>query len=132
MGCNKSKGSSVVQTVDIEQLNHQPSPSLPSHNCPSRTILILNEEGQRVADVGGGGNERQLQEIMGKGRQEIKEAQEKLNSSLTIPIVDAEAKLIDSGSWLYEKKDVQKRFNVLPPIAGHKKVKQNSVAFEVQ
>ena len=36
----------------------------------------------------------ELKRVIEEGRKEIKEAQEKLNSSLTTPIVDSEAKVI--------------------------------------
>ena len=125
MGCTQSR-KSAVKEINLKQ------PDLPENKLGFQNqipIFILDEAGHRVDDVGGG-NEK-LKAIMGRGRQEIKEAQEKLNSSLTIPLVDAEAKVLEAGSWLYEKKDVQRRFNVLPPIAGNKKVKGNSMAFEV-
>ena len=125
MGCNKSKVSAE------EEINLKKRESLDCHselNQPVQ-IFVLDETGHNVEDVGGG-NEK-LKEIMDKGRQEIKDAQEKLNSSLTIPITDAEAKVLESGIWLHEKKDVHHRFNVLPPIAGNKKVKDNAMAFEV-
>ena len=125
MGCTQSK-KSAVKEIDLKQPE---SPDI-KFGCQNPIpIFILDETGHRVDDVGGG-NEK-LKAIMGRGRQEIKEAQEKLNSSLTIPLVDAEAKVLETGNWLYEKKDVQRRFNVLPPIAGNKKVKGNSMAFEV-
>ena len=125
MGCTKSKPSAV------EEINLNQCESLDHHSEPHNPIqiVVLDETGHNVEDVGGG-NEK-LKEIMDKGRQEIKEAQEKLNSSLTIPITDAEAKVLESGIWLHEKKDVHHRFNVLPPIAGNKKVKDNAMAFEV-
>ena len=93
-------------------------------------IFVVDELGQCVEEVGAGGNER-LREIMRKGKQEIKESQEKLNSSLTIPIVDAEAKVLETEVWLNERKDLHQRFNVLPPIAGNKRVKDRAMAFEV-
>ena len=108
------------------QSHREPNDSEFNNQIP---IFILDESGRNVEEVGGG-NEK-LKEIMNKGRQEIKEAQEKLNSSLTIPIVDAEAKVLETGSWLNEKKDLHHRFNVLPPIAGNKKVKDKAMAFEL-
>ena len=126
MGCTESKAS-TVQEIQLKQcesrdVNHS------DLNNPI-PIFVLDESGHNVEDVGGG-NEK-LKEIMNKGRHEIKEAQEKLNSSFTIPIVDAEAKVLESGSWLNEKKDLHHRFNVLPPIAGNKKVKDTAMAFEL-
>ena len=127
MGCSKSKHS-VVKEIHLNRTEspHDPTDSHFNNQIP---IFILDESGRNVDDVGGG-NEK-LKEIMNKGRQEIKDAQEKLNSSLTIPIVDAEAKVLESGSWLNEKKDLHHRFNVLPPIAGNKKVKDKAMAFEL-
>ena len=127
MGCSKSKHS-VVKEIHLNQAqsHREPNDSELNNQIP---IFILDESGRNVDEVGGG-NEK-LKEIMNKGRQEIKEAQEKLNSSLTIPIVDAEAKVLETGSWLNEKKDLHHRFNVLPPIAGNKKVKHKAMAFEL-
>ena len=127
MGCSKSKHS-VVKEINLNQAqsHREPNDSEFNNQIP---IFILDESGRNVDEVGGG-NEK-LKEIMNKGRQEIKEAQEKLNSSLTIPIVDAEAKVLETGSWLNEKKDLHHRFNVLPPIAGNKKVKDKAMAFEL-
>ena len=70
-------------------------------------------------------------QVISEGRNEIKQTQEKLNSSLTTPIVDHEKKVLDNGSWMNEKKDVAKRFNVLPPIDDGKKVLNNGMAFTV-
>ena len=112
--------------LNKSQSHREPNDSEFNNPIP---IFILDESGRNVEEVGGG-NEK-LKDIMNKGRQEIKEAQEKLNSSLTIPIVDAEANVLETGSWLYEKKDLHHRFNVLPPIAGNKKVKDRAMAFEL-
>ena len=126
MGCTESK-SCAVQEIQLNQCeSHDVIRSEINNPIP---IFVLDESGHNVEDVGGG-NET-LKEIMNKGRQEIKEAQDKLNSSLTIPIVDAEAKVLETGSWLNEKKDLHQRFNVLPPIAGNKKVKDRAMAFEL-
>ena len=54
------------------------------------------DEAVEVGDVGGTmtvHNTEELKKVIEKGRTEIKEAQEKLNSSLTTPIVDSEAKV---------------------------------------
>ena len=127
MGCSKSKQSDVQEIrLNRTESHRDPSDSPFNNHIP---IFIVDESGRNVEDVGGG-NEK-LKDIMNKGRQEIKDAQEKLNSSLTIPIVDAEAKVLESGSWLNEKKDLHHRFNVLPPIAGNKKVKDRAMAFEL-
>ena len=73
----------------------------------------------------------ELKQAMKDGRTEIAKAQEKLNSSLSTPIVDQEKKVIDNGGWLNEKKDVNKRFNVLPPISDGKKVVNGGMAFTI-
>ena len=72
-----------------------------------------------------------LQEVMGQGRREIKDAQEKLNSSLNTPIVEGEAKVLERPEWFSETKDIHRRYNALPPINGGKKVKSKSMAFTV-
>ena len=49
-----------------------------------------------IGDVGGGKmtvNNDELKRVIEEGRKEIKEAQEKLNSSLTTPISESEAKV---------------------------------------
>ena len=69
---------------------------------------------------------------MEKGREEIRQAQETLNTSLTTPLVDKEKKVIESGSWLAEQKDVNNRYQPLPPIPDGKKVRVNKgMAFTV-
>ena len=40
--------------------------------------------------------------MINKGRQEIKDAKEKLNSSLTTPLADAEIRVLEKGTWLSE------------------------------
>ena len=66
-----------------------------------------------------------------KGRQEIKQAQEKLNTSLNTPIADAEIRVLEKGTWLSEVKDMTRRFNTLPPIQQGNKVKKNAMAFTI-
>ena len=68
---------------------------------------------------------------MEKGREEIRQAEQKLNTSLTTAIVDKEKKVIESGSWLAEQKDVNHRDQPLPPIPGGKKVVNRGMAFTV-
>jgi hypothetical protein len=81
--------------------------SLSPYSPPS--LLLTGEDGGvrgigevaiDVADVGGARhnnmviNNKDLQKVIRTGRDEIKQAQHKLNSSLTTPIVDSEAKVI--------------------------------------
>ena len=39
--------------------------------------------------------------------------------------------VIEEGNWLSEVKDLNKRFNALPPISMNKKIKDNAMAFTV-
>ena len=126
MGCTASKAC-VIRKINFAQRECHSSNTELHSPVP---IFVVDELGQCVEEVGAGGNER-LREIMRKGKQEIKESQEKLNSSLTIPIVEAEAKVLETEGWLNERKDLHQRFNVLPPIAGNKRVKDRAMAFEV-
>ena len=73
---------------------------------------------------------------MSQGRREIREAQERLNASLTTPVVgrdsdSKEAEVLDRGNWLTELKDIQNRHSVLPPIAGGKKFTKSGTAFTI-
>ena len=68
---------------------------------------------------------------MEDGRTGIRLTQEKLNSSLTTPIVDKEIAVLEKGSWLNENKDLTGRFNLLPPISPGNVVKAKSQAFTV-
>ena len=73
---------------------------------------------------------------MSQGRREIRETQERLNASLTTPIVQGdgeskEAEVLDRGNWLMELKDIQNRHSVLPPIAGGKKLTKSGTAFTI-
>ena len=69
---------------------------------------------------------------MEKGREEIRRTEQKLNTSLTTAIVDKEKRVIESGSWLAEQKDVNHRYQPLPPIPGGKKVLSKGMAFTVE
>lgn len=98
-------------------------------------MVTIDEVADNVAEVGGSRdmpNHEELHKVMKEGRNEIKKAQEKLSSSLTTPIVDSEAKVIESGSWLNELKDVNRRYDPLPPICEGKKIKSSgAMAFTV-
>ncbi len=45
--------------------------------------------------------------------------------------MDAETSVLESGAWLKEKKDMQRKYDVLPPIAAQKKVNDKSMSFYV-
>jgi len=50
----------------------------------------LTDTSKMTGDVGGSlEKQKELQTVISKGRQEIKQAQEKLNSSLTTPLADS-------------------------------------------
>ena len=74
---------------------------------------------------------------MSQGRREIRETQERLNASLTTPVVGCdvtdsrEAEVLGRGNWLTELKDIQNRHSVLPPIAGGKKFTKSGTAFTI-
>ena len=88
----------------------------------------MNEVG---AGAGSAKKPQELQKVIVKGRQEIKQAQQKLNSSLNTPITEAEVRVLEKGTWLSEVKDMTRRFNTLPPIAQGNKVKKNAMAFTI-
>ena len=73
-----------------------------------------------------------LHKLMAAGRDDIRKNQDKLNSSLNTPLVEKELKVLENSSWVNEKKDLNKRFNLLPPIASGNKVKPNSLGFTVE
>eukprot|EP00093_Oithona_nana_P015211 15211.XXX_1475098_1475639_1 [CDS] Oithona nana genome sequencing. len=133
MGAITSKGRSK-KAVSKDENNKDERNRIPS--------LIVTQAGSEPPDealevdpVGGGAKDmtvnEELRRVIEDGRREIKEAQEKLNSSLTTPIVESEAKVIEEGNWLSEVKDLNKRFNALPPISMNKKIKDNAMAFTV-
>jgi len=137
MGAITSKGRSK-KAVSKEEHNNDERNTIPS--------LIVTQAGSKPPDepldgalevdpVGAGAKDmtvnEELRRVIEDGRREIKEAQEKLNSSLTTPIVESEAKVIEEGNWLSEVKDLNKRFNALPPISMNKKIKDNAMAFTV-
>jgi len=137
MGAITSKGRSK-KAVSKEEHNNDERNTIPS--------LIVTQAGSKPPDepidgalevdpVGAGAKDmtvnEELRRVIEDGRREIKEAQDKLNSSLTTPIVESEAKVIEEGNWLSEVKDLNKRFNALPPISMNKKIKDNAMAFTV-
>ena len=76
-----------ISIINYEQSLESAAPGL--SNCPDKAL--------EIGDVGGGGkmtvNNDELKRVIEEGRKEIKEAQEKLNSSLTTPISESEAKV---------------------------------------
>ena len=132
LSCNWRKGSdrnqdngSAREADKVEEIDLQPT------ETPSAVISTMYDRAVSTpSEVGGG---RQLKDIMKQGRKEIRESQEKLNSSLNTPLTDSlsEAKILEKGSWLDEQKDIQGKRNVLPPIADGKRVKTNATAFNI-
>ena len=95
MGAITSKGRSK-KAVSKDENNKDERNRIPS--------LIVTQAGSEPPDealevdpVGGGAKDmtvnEELRRVIEDGRREIKEAQEKLNSSLTTPIVESEAKV---------------------------------------
>ena len=99
MGAITSKGRSK-KAVSKEEQNNDERNTIPS--------LIVTQAGSKPPDepidgalevdpVGAGAKDmtvnEELRRVIEDGRREIKEAQEKLNSSLTTPIVESEAKV---------------------------------------
>ena len=99
MGAITSKGRSK-KAVSKEEHNNDERNTIPS--------LIVTQAGSKPPDepldgalevdpVGAGAKDmtvnEELRRVIEDGRREIKEAQEKLNSSLTTPIVESEAKV---------------------------------------
>lgn len=101
MGSISSKRSGGSKAAVNEGRN---PPSISVINCdppnpPAQIVSNLDEASE--AEFVGGGNmtvhSEELKRVIEEGRREIKETQEKLNSSLTTPIVEAEAKVIQNG-----------------------------------
>ena len=65
-------------------------PTAAAVNSVDRAVEVEAEVGASNMTV----HNEELKRVIEEGRKEIKEAQEKLNSSLTTPIVDSEAKVI--------------------------------------
>ena len=135
MGCSasspKSSLASAMESTPVTDFKAGDISDVGAQNDGNR-ILISEQVARFAAPVGAaaavGAN---LHEIMEQGRKEIREAQEKLSTSLTTPIVDKELKVIESGSWLSEQKDVNRRYAPLPPIPDGKKVHRKGMAFNV-
>merc|ERR1712156_508643 len=101
-----------------------------------RPQILINETAFNVdEELGAAGDREKLREMMSQGRREIRETQEKLNASLTTPVVGSddskEAEVLDRGNWLSELKDIKHRHSVLPPIAGGKKFSKAGTAFTI-
>jgi len=138
MGAITSKGGQRSKKAASTQENNDKRTNIPSlivtqagSEPPEDTL----DEAFEVDPVGASAKDmtvnEELRRVIEDGRREIKEAQDKLNSSLTTPIVESEAKVIEEGNWLSEVKDLNKRFNALPPISMNKKIKDNAMAFTV-
>ena len=79
---------------------HRPTPSISIINYEQSSSAQFSGDQDKAVEVGdvGGGSEmtvhnEELKRCIEEGRKEIKEAQEKLNSSLTTPISESEAKV---------------------------------------
>merc|ERR1712037_177256 len=120
---NYEQSSSYTETSESEPKPHPTE--LSNQFEPDQAI--------EVGDVGGMTvNNEELRRVIEEGRKEIKDAQKKLNSSLTTPITESEAKVIEDGNWLSEVKDLNRRFTALPPIDMGKKIKGNgAMAFTI-
>ncbi|XP_059090928.1 uncharacterized protein LOC131886573 [Tigriopus californicus] len=96
-------------------------------------VLTFNEQISVVSQSGSGSSSHRdrLDEFKRKGRDEIRQAQEKLNASLNTPIVDKEIRVLESGAWLEEHKDLTHRRSVLPPIQNGKQITSKGMAFNV-
>lgn len=114
----------TISYTDIEET---------AQNSGNPIVIVTHEQSKTVAVVGAGGNcgGDDLREIMNQGKQDILRTQHKFNSSLTRPIVESESRVLESGAWLKQRKDVQMKYNVLPPIAQEKKVGSNHMSFYV-
>lgn len=97
----------------------------------TRFVVTNFDESTSVEMLGAGSDPEALRRVMKEGRQDIRHAQEKLTSSMTTSIVEGEQKVLNSGSWLREKKDVQRRYQVLPPISAEKRVGEKHMSFYI-
>ncbi len=101
MGSISSKGREKAADVGENGLKEgQPPFSISSKLDHYDQGLGTNQspdQAVEIGDVGGRGNmtvqNDELKKVIEQGRKEIKETQEKLNSSLTTPIVESEAKV---------------------------------------
>lgn len=97
-------------------------------------VLTFNEQVTVISQSGSGSSAHhrgQLNDFKRKGRDEIRQAQEKLNASLNTPIVDKEIRVLESGAWLEEHKDLTHRRSVLPPIQNGKQITSKGMAYTV-
>ena len=81
----------------ISIINYEQSSSSYTNPTEAHTELSNQFEPDKAIEVGDVGgmtvNNEELRRVIEEGRKEIKDAQEKLNSSLTTPITESEAKV---------------------------------------
>ena len=93
--------SSLSNGGSNSENGHRPTPSISIINYEQSLEAaaaghLIPDKALEIGDVGGGKmtvNNDELKRVIEEGRKEIKEAQEKLNSSLTTPISESEAKV---------------------------------------
>ena len=96
MGSFTSKGNKSAEICEAGSgKNLVKTPVISLQNASGEFEDFVEDEAVEVGEVGGGGamTNEQLKKVIQEGRREIKETQEKFNSSLTTPIVDSEAKV---------------------------------------
>ena len=84
---NYEQSSSYTET-SAEPKPH-PTTELSNQFEPDKAVEVDDVGGMTV-------NNEELRRVIEEGRKEIKDAQEKLNSSLTTPITESEAKVINT------------------------------------
>ena len=98
---NSENEDSTTQNQPIFQV-----PSINLQSAPEAELSNFEDQAVEVPEVGTGalimGNNEDLKRVIEAGRREIKETQEKLNSSLTTPIVDSEAKVCQIETVCFE------------------------------
>ena len=92
--CIENEPIPSISIINYEQSSSDTTSAEPNPHPTELTNQFEPDKAIEVGDVGGMTvNNEELRRVIEEGRKEIKDAQEKLNSSLTTPITESEAKV---------------------------------------
>ena len=92
--CIENEPIPSISIINYEQSSSYTTSAEPKPHPTELSNQFEPDKAIEVGDVGGMTvNNEELRRVIEEGRKEIKDAQEKLNSSLTTPITESEAKV---------------------------------------
>ena len=97
----------------------------------AQTVSELGAANKGRSFSANGAGVANLREVMMKGKENVKLREERLSASLTQPLCEKEWNVLQKGTWLNEQKDLNHRFNLLPPIDSDKRVLHSSMTFSI-